>query len=273
MSTERIRAALGVTSWPPDHYAILGLAAGEVDPLEVELRAAERTERLRAYQLAEPDAATDALNRVAQALVCLTDPAAKDAYDATRGVALKEPLVAPVTPQVLPPVPSPAVFHRHSLDPKREVYRSLAVVRRLRAAWTRLGPLLNDQPARSLDWAASAELLRQLWIIRGHCEQSNGLPVGADNQGGAVIVALARRLRILGTVRAFGERDRARVTADWQAGADRIDQHYRELSHRVRRVRPRTARLVIRWFQRRVLDCILVLLGLAALAVALFRTF
>ena len=34
-------------------------------------------ERLRRYQLAHPDAVTDAMNRLAQALVCLTDPAAK----------------------------------------------------------------------------------------------------------------------------------------------------------------------------------------------------
>src|SRR4051812_15177805 len=106
MSTERIRSALGVTDWPPDHYAILGLAPGPVDAVDVERRAAERTEWLRAYQLAEPDAATDALNRVAQALVCLADPATKSAYDRSREATPSPALtVIPVAP--LEPRPRP----------------------------------------------------------------------------------------------------------------------------------------------------------------------
>ena len=105
MSTERIRAALGVSAWPPDHYAILGLAPGPVDPAEVERRAIERTERLRAYQLAEPDAATDALNRVAQALVCLTDAAARRTYD--QSLRPPAPPAPPSIPVALPAPPRP----------------------------------------------------------------------------------------------------------------------------------------------------------------------
>src|SRR5580704_11862745 len=85
MSTELICAALGLPAdrWPPDHYALLGLPVGVVDPAAVEERVLDRMERLRRYQLAHPDAVTDAMNRLAQALVCLTDPAAKAAYDAS----------------------------------------------------------------------------------------------------------------------------------------------------------------------------------------------
>src|SRR5437763_2442544 len=85
MSNALICAALGVRpdQWPPDHYALLGLPPGEVDLAAVEGRVLDRMERLRRYQLAHPDAVTDAMNRLAQALVCLTDPAAKAAYDAT----------------------------------------------------------------------------------------------------------------------------------------------------------------------------------------------
>src|SRR5204863_6022003 len=83
MSTELICSALGVRpdQWPPDLYALLGLPPGEVDLAAVEGRVLDRMERLRRYQLAHPDAVTDAMNRLAQALVCLTDPAAKAAYD------------------------------------------------------------------------------------------------------------------------------------------------------------------------------------------------
>src|SRR5438270_10198750 len=85
MSSELICSALGVSPdrWPPDHYALLGLPVGDVDPAAVEERVLARMERLRKYQLAHPDAVTDAMNRLAQALVCLTDPAAKRAYDAS----------------------------------------------------------------------------------------------------------------------------------------------------------------------------------------------
>src|SRR5438128_3358360 len=85
MSTELICSALGIAPdrWPPDHYALLGLPVGDVDAATVEERVLTRMERLRQYQLAHPDAVTDAMNRLAQALVCLTDAAAKRAYDAT----------------------------------------------------------------------------------------------------------------------------------------------------------------------------------------------
>src|SRR6516165_6342633 len=85
MSIELICNALGLPPdrWPPDHYALLGLPAGDVDSAAVEERVLDRMERLRRYQLAHPDAVTDAMNRLAQALVCLTDPAAKAAYDAS----------------------------------------------------------------------------------------------------------------------------------------------------------------------------------------------
>ena len=69
-------------SWPPDHYTLLGLELGEVDSRQIEQRAQDRMEKLRPYQLTHTDQATEAMNRLAQALVCLTDPAARHAYDA-----------------------------------------------------------------------------------------------------------------------------------------------------------------------------------------------
>jgi hypothetical protein len=99
--------------WPPDHYALLGLAPGAGDPAAVEGRVLERMERLRPHQLLHPEAVTEGMNRLAQALVCLTDPAARAAYD--RGLGLTpafelvedEPLLAEVIDDAAPADPAP----------------------------------------------------------------------------------------------------------------------------------------------------------------------
>jgi hypothetical protein len=68
--------------WPPDHYSLLGLKQGEADIARIEQQVYERMEKVRRYQLTHPELATEVMNRLAQALVCLTDAAAKQAYDA-----------------------------------------------------------------------------------------------------------------------------------------------------------------------------------------------
>jgi hypothetical protein len=70
-------------SWPPDHYTLLGLKPGEWQLERIEHEVRERMEKVRHYQLTHPEAATEAMNRLAQALVCLTDIQAKKAYDAS----------------------------------------------------------------------------------------------------------------------------------------------------------------------------------------------
>jgi hypothetical protein len=88
-------------NWPPDHYALLGLKPGEADLGRVEQQVHERMERLRSYQLTHPELATQAMNCLAQALVCLTDPAAKKNYDrelfSKQRVDRNVPAVVPVT--------------------------------------------------------------------------------------------------------------------------------------------------------------------------------
>jgi hypothetical protein len=84
MDAELIRNWLRLPpgDWPPDHYTLLGLQAGETDTPRIEQQVYERMELARRYQLTHPEAATEAMNRLARALVCLTDPAAKAEYDA-----------------------------------------------------------------------------------------------------------------------------------------------------------------------------------------------
>jgi len=69
-------------SWPPNHYCLLGLAPGEADARLIEQRVQQRLESVRRYQMKHPEQATEAMNRLAQAYVCLTEPANKQAYDA-----------------------------------------------------------------------------------------------------------------------------------------------------------------------------------------------
>ncbi len=85
--------------WPPDHYRMLGLPPGEADVHRIEQRVHERLAALRPHQLAHPDQATEAMNRLAQAFVCLTDPKAKSAYDAQ--------LLGKSIPTVKPAGPAP----------------------------------------------------------------------------------------------------------------------------------------------------------------------
>jgi len=69
-------------SWPPDHYALLGLRPGEADPRRIEESVHQRLLRLRPYQLNHPEQVTEAMNRLARAYSCLTNAEAKRRYDA-----------------------------------------------------------------------------------------------------------------------------------------------------------------------------------------------
>jgi len=67
--------------WPPDHYTLLGLPRGVADPARVEDCVHERMGGVRHYQLAHPEEVTEVMNRLAQALLFLSDTQAKAAYD------------------------------------------------------------------------------------------------------------------------------------------------------------------------------------------------
>jgi hypothetical protein len=104
MNPETIRAWLGLPDgpWPPDPHTLLGLRPGKLTADLVERRALERMELVRRYQLAHPDEATEAMNRLALALVALTDPSARaaPAPGPTAEVAPPEPEEAPDRPRV-----------------------------------------------------------------------------------------------------------------------------------------------------------------------------
>src|SRR5579875_422024 len=84
-------------TWPPDHYRLLGLQPGEDDTALIEQHVHERLDTVRRYQMTHPEQATEAMNRLAQAFVCLTDPSSKKSYDAQLGIAALT-VLAPVLP-------------------------------------------------------------------------------------------------------------------------------------------------------------------------------
>jgi hypothetical protein len=120
MSHDLICAWLGLPAgvWPPDHYSLLGLKPGENDPDRIEESVHQRLDAVRRYQMTHPEQATEAMNRIAQAFVCLSEPASKRVYDvallgaaaeapADRGADDRDPLVLVYNPagdQPAPPV-------------------------------------------------------------------------------------------------------------------------------------------------------------------------
>ncbi len=124
MSHELICTWLGLPpgNWPPDHYRLLDLEPGESDCARIEQRVHQRLEAVRRYQLLHPELVTEAMNRLAQAYVCLTDPDARRAYDAARSGRPKpngskppsaaapapaQPRPSAVTPPPVPAMPVP----------------------------------------------------------------------------------------------------------------------------------------------------------------------
>lgn len=87
---------------------MLGLQPDELDVTRIEQQVHERMERVRRYQLTHPEIATDAMNRLAQALICLTDPAARKAYDATLAAARAARSAPQLSPVTAPPAEVPA---------------------------------------------------------------------------------------------------------------------------------------------------------------------
>src|SRR6516225_9692138 len=83
MNHELICSWLGLPpgEWPPDHYRLLGLEPGEDNAELIEQRVHQRLDAVRCYQMMHPEQATEAMNRLAQAFVCLTEPASKKQYD------------------------------------------------------------------------------------------------------------------------------------------------------------------------------------------------
>ena len=248
-------------AWPPDHYALLDLARGAGDLADVEARVLDRMELLRPYQLVHPDATTEGMNRLAQALVCLTDPVARAAYDRELGVAPPpfeviedEPLLVaeivepayevveeeePLSPayEVLPddeltpprprakPAPEPEELDEPAPPPatltRRTVYKRLAALRRAIRAWEALRPTLGNSDE------ALATPTAVLLFLRALADARRTLPKVAfalrgPRVPGRIVAALVRTPNTLHTVRILLPSQRDSVALDWRRGYDAL---------------------------------------------------
>lgn len=79
MNTDLLRTWLSLPPgpWPPDDRTLLGLKAGVASILDVEQQALAQMEKLRPHQLVQPELVTEGMNRLAQALIALTEEASR----------------------------------------------------------------------------------------------------------------------------------------------------------------------------------------------------
>lgn len=337
--------------WPPDHYALLGLQPGTTDLALIEQCVHDRLDTVRRYQLSHPEPATEAMNRLAQALVCLSSPAEKKVYDARllgRSLTVltpPEPEPRPLVPSaetapppppvpaaptpppitaepteptaeaspVLPEIPllpaemaevqptaalAPAAEQakpaaeveperadpneeagrtgaaRRGIGTKRALYRRIVRTRRLIALWEEAGHWLAFPKKRFSVTADGPELTRVLKGVRG---LAAGFPVlGEAGQPGYFVLTLARSPTIPETFRMYQTRQREALARDWNAGKTLLRAHTDFLRQEVRSMRKKNWWA---WTKRAAWAAVadqpiklLILLGLLALYVALWRT-
>lgn len=256
--------------WPPDAHVLLGLPPGPVDPGDAEVRALDRMDRLRPYQLLHPELVTEGMTRLAQALITFTEappPPPPPRYELA---------------EELPPPPPPAyeVVEEVPRAPdeqpagRRWVYSRLAVVRRAIRAWDRVGLVLGD-PDDAADTPSRVMLLLEaVWAVRPLLPPLEGVMGGVGEPGG-VCGALVRQPLILDTFRRLLPDQRLAVAADWRRGRDALRREYawlRRVSAQAREHRAgrRGLRAVWRWALHTP-ELLLVPLFLALLVVRMSR--
>jgi hypothetical protein len=103
MDYGQLRKWLGLPPgpWPPDDRELLGLPPGPLDAAAVELRALEQMDRLRPHQLRHPELITEGMNRLAQAMIALSDIGATP-VPAPAPKPRRQPKKKPKNPDALP---------------------------------------------------------------------------------------------------------------------------------------------------------------------------
>lgn len=76
MDTDLLAAWLGLPPgcWPPDDRTLLGFGPEVLDPTMIEARTLSRMDQLRPHQLLHPELVTEGMNRLAQAMIALSNP-------------------------------------------------------------------------------------------------------------------------------------------------------------------------------------------------------
>ncbi len=260
-------------SWPPNHYALLGLPPGANDAHAIEASVHERMSILRRYQLTNPELATEAMNRLAQAMICLTDEGARQAYlnDSFPAIAAisvpaearpevasatepavnesansagphveEEPLAAQALPLQSPGTvvtPVTVAVRLDAVHTRRDLYFRIARTRQIQHLWDRVGIHLSN-PRRRFERPAEATALIQRMQALPKLIQSFPSQLGQAGQPGYLVLALARQHLIVPTLQTLLPSQRMALARDWEAGKQYLREQYRLLraqSHHLRR--------------------------------------
>jgi hypothetical protein len=192
-----------------------------------------------------------------------------------------------VTPEPLPPafeVVEERVVEAQVVVPpqppwqprtRRELYARLARIRRLRAAWQKLKPVLGD-PHCALD--RPLEVLLYLEAVAEMRPLLDWKLVGEPWRPGGLVAAIIRQPLALQAFRALLRDQRQAVAADWRTAEAELSHEYRRLRELSRSGKPRRpfrrrSRMgrVVRWVLRNP-ETVLVVLAAAAAALALVRS-
>lgn len=261
---------LPANDWPPNHFVLLGLTPGVVDVAAVETSVQERMAILRRYQLTHPDLATEAMNRLAQAMICLTDERARVAYlvelfpdskveppaepggsSATGTEAANhEPNQGPEA--AAPPANEIAAKPGSSVSPhiaveldavhtRRDLYFRIARTRQIQHLWDRVGRYL-DNPSRRLTRPSEATELIEYMQALPRLIQSFPSRLGQAGQPGYLVLALARQQLIVPTLQTLLHSQRIALARDWEAGQEFLVEQYKLLRSQSRLLRRRTPR-------------------------------
>lgn len=265
MSRELICSILKVPPepWPPNHYTLLGISTSEIDPARLEARASELSALLRTYQLSYPEPVTEALNRIAQALVCLQDPRARAEYDAQLTGNRSAASRSPVAPR----------RERNHADPRREPYRILAFGRKWLDGWMQLERWMGESRAQLHDRRDAAALMAAVGNLRELAKHQYAILFLDETTPGATVMQLVRRRRTLHSWRKLSTDQKRLLAADWSAAANAFRRESRRRRQRIpkRRQPCQTMRRWTRYYVGDGLDLAIVVLALVAVAIALVR--
>jgi hypothetical protein len=278
--TPLIREALSIgdAAWPPSYYTLLGLTPEEATPERVEAAVLERMERLRAYQLAQPESVTEAMHLLARALDALTDLAAKQHDDAIspQPSASDSSPVAPAYAVVPLPAPQPSGTlilpdDRRNVpdnDPlARRRVGELVRARRSLAAWDGLGHFLAEPSHTPPTRLALVVVLMNLREVAAF--EPNEL---SEDEPGSAVMTLARSNLTTQGLLDLPETRREILAGDWRAGRWRLLGAYERARAVVGRhaQRHRLRRELRRW-SRQAPEAAAIALGLVALLIAVYR--
>ena len=259
--------SLPAGSWPPNHYVLLGLEPGASDVAVIEASVHERMGILRRYQLTNPELATEAMNRLAQAMICLTDEGARVSYIAQiasesadhppSSPVVLEPVLptvvessASVAAQTTPPPIGPneagglepsaaAPLEIDAVNTRRELYFRIARTRQIRQLWASVGRHLNNPRHRLSRPTEAADLIHQMKTL-SRLIQSYPSRLGQAGQPGYLVLALARQQLIVPTLQTLQFSQRTALARDWKAGQEFLIEQNGLLRRRSRALRRRT---------------------------------